>query len=125
MMRPHVICLEETNRERLGERNIHAAAEKDTDAVRTSGNILHRQAVIARQAVQKKIHAFVSPHEARASGDGAVIIAGLRAMPEVDFQAPVRVNVVSQSGPNAFRHIRYEKRRWITGISKRSGCCYI
>src|SRR5437660_1342290 len=125
MVRPHVIRLEEANREHLGECNIHTAAEKGTYAVGTVGNILHRQAVVAREAVQEEIHTFVAPHEARTTRDGSVIVAGLRAISEVDFQAPVRVNVVSQSAANAFCHIRHEKRRWVTGITKRSWRRYV
>src|SRR4029077_643312 len=125
MVRPHVVCLEETNREYLGKCNIHTAAEKDTHAVGTVGNILDRKAVVARKAVQEEIHTLVAPHEARTTGDGGVIVAALRAISEVDFEAPVRVNVVSQSAANAFCHIRHEKRRWVTGITKRSWRRYV
>ena len=104
VVRPHIIGFKQSKRESAPKGKIHPAAQDCPDAV-AGVHERHGEPVVSQHGVRKKHDAFVPPGKTRADGSGVFRSILVRVAPVVGFQAPVRGEVVSNTGAGALRDI--------------------
>src|ERR1700688_758562 len=113
----HIVGLKDAPRQALADRQIHASTENGSDSI-VGVETAHAGAVQTYQSVQEVIAAIGAPHESRSHRSGGFVIAIPPIVTQVEFHAPMGVDIIGEGRAKSFRHVRYLERRWVIRIAE-------